>query len=163
VRALIPAFLPTGLLPAGRYLTDVREVEGRLVAPFGLSMTRRRLYAGWRERREQISVRLPLQMEWAGGSFCTAKRDPADFDVVVFFRAEEYVALDAVGKAEVDVLLAGLGSRFRFGTHSFPVAILPTGDPSYDRYLRTVGYWDRWWSTDRMRRERGYFEVRGEP
>jgi hypothetical protein len=126
-------------------------------------MTRGRLYAGWRERRERISVRLPLQMEWAGGSFSTAKRDPADLDVVVFFRAEDYAALDLTGQAEVDVLLMGLAPQLRFGTHSFPVAILPPNHPSYDRYLRSVGYWDRWWSTDRMRRERGYLEVRGEP
>lgn len=160
---MIPAFLPSGQLPPGRYLTDVGEVGVRLVDPFCLSLTRKRLYQAWRDRRGLIAGLLPLVMEWVGGSYSTAKRDPSDVDVVVFFRAVDFETLNPAQKEEIIDLVMGLPPKLRFGVDSYPVAVLEPAHPSYDRYLRTVGYWDRWWSADRTGGDRGYIEVRGAP
>ena len=102
-------------------------------------------------------------MEWLGGSFASAKRDPGDIDVAVFLSGEELEQLPTTTKQAVLDLVVGLSPRLTFGTHTFVVAVLPEGHPQFDRYLQTVGFWDRWWSKDRGGTDRGYLEVRGAP
>lgn len=160
----IPQFETTGRLPIGRHVTDVIEVEQRLVTPFPLSLSRRPLYAGWRDRRQAIAAVIPeINQEWMAGSFASAKRDPGDVDVVTFLEVADILALDPPDRSLLMDLVGGLSAKLRFGTHGFICPVTGSGDPNHDAYLRLRGYWDDWWSKDRSGDERGYLDVRGDP
>jgi hypothetical protein len=161
---VIPPFNTEGVLPFGRYETDVGEVEQRLVMTFPRSLTRKELYGGWRRRREELASILEFESEWVDGSFVTAKRDAGDIDVVVLAEAAKIDALSREDKERVAELATGLRSRLVFGCHSFLLAEVPEGHPNHDRYIRMRGYWDDFWSRRRdSAGGKGYLEVRGKP
>jgi hypothetical protein len=160
----IPPFDLAGRIAPGRHVTDVHEVEQRLVMPFPLSISRRSLYSGWRDRRNSIVGVVPeINQEWMAGSFASAKRDPGDIDVVTFLEATDIEALDPAEVATLMDLLTGARAKLRFGTHGFIVTVFEPADPRHDLYLHARGYWDDWWSKDRNGDERGYLDVRGDP
>ena len=160
----IPLFTVAGHLPAGRHVTDVHEVEVRLVLPFPLSMTRPDLYSRWRSRRQAIAALVPsFSQEWLSGSFASAKRDPGDVDVVTFIQRADIEALDGDDRARLLDLVTGSAAKLRFGTHGFICPVADDADPQRAAYLKARGYWDEFWSYTKTGDERGYLDVRGEP
>jgi len=160
----IPPFDATGRLPFGRHITDVLEVERRLVAPFALSITRRGIYRGWRSRRQAIAALVPrINQEWVSGSFASSKRDPGDVDVVIFLEVADIDTLEIVEKQELTALVVGNAPRLRFGTHSFICPVSAPSHPEHAKHLHLRGYWDDWWSHDKNGNECGYLDVRGDP
>lgn len=157
---MIPDFLPSGLLPPGRYPTSVEEIGRILVDPFALSITRPRLHSGWQDRRRAVTRLIPVVLEWIGGSYSTAKRDPSDIDVVVFLREGDLATLNPSQLSEIVALVNGPSAKSKFGTDTYVVVEVADGHPYHDDYLRAVGYWDRWWSRTRLGEDRGYLEVR---
>ncbi len=160
----IPPVDASGRIPDGRHVTDVAEVEQRLVVPFPLSLTRRAIYAGWRARRATIAELVPsLNQEWVAGSFASSKRDPSDIDVVTFIAWSDITSLTVPERQALFEAVSGLPARLRYGTDGYLCPVAAPGDPNHDSYLRLRGYWDDWWSKDRAGEERGYLDVRGAP
>jgi hypothetical protein len=151
-------------MPNGRHVTDADEVEQRLVTPFPLSLTRRTIYIGWRQRRAVIAGLVPsINQEWVAGSFASSKRDPGDIDVVTFLERSDILALGVAERQQLAESVGGLTSRLRYGTDGYLCPATAPGDPYHDVYLRARGYWDDFWSKDRAGIERGYLDVRGDP
>lgn len=159
---MIPAFNGDGVLPAGRYPTQVSEVEQRFVQMFPASPTRTDLYAGWRERRELLFDVVAVHSEWLDGSFVTAKSDAQDVDVVTYVEASYLAELPVTDRQRVLGLTVGARPQLEFGCHSFLVVMYPQGHAQHQQYLTERGYWDRWWSHHRSAPEKGYLDVRGE-
>lgn len=161
---MIPPFRPDGYLPIGAHHTDVAEVEARLVDAFSGSVRRRPLNDGWRRRRDEISRLVPIDREWVNGSFTTLKQDPGDIDVVCFVDHDAILRLKVPDRMRLfDLTTNNLTTRRVYGCDSYLVAVVPHGHPLRPVYDGRVGYWDRWWSHDRLGVERGYLEVRGTP
>ena len=160
--ALIPEFDSGGVLPSGRFPATVVEVEHRFVSTFPASHTRRSIYDGWRQRREELFDLVEVEYEWVDGSFVTSKSEPSDLDVVTFVTAVRMAALRAVDQARVGELTLGAYSQVTFGCHSF-LTVVPDESQSaeYNSYLLVRGYWDKWWTSDRNVTSKGYLEVRG--
>lgn len=87
----VPVFTADGLLPPGRHVATVVDVEQALVEPFPES-TRRSLFASWRARRDALLALLPV-VEWVDGSFVGAKPVPADIDLVTILSVEDHDGL----------------------------------------------------------------------
>jgi len=158
---LIPAFNEHGVLPPGRYPTDVVEVEQRFVGSFPLSATRKAIYDGWRTRRNELFSLVEVEFEWIDGSFVTGKRDAGDLDVVTFVRSDHLTALTPADSARVAQLTFGAHPRLAFGCDSYLAVIFDEAHPAHSTYLQARGYWDRWWARDRVAPEKGYLDVRG--
>lgn len=158
---MIPAFNHHGVLPAGRYPTQVGEVERRFVQMFPASPTRTDLYAGWRERRGLLFGVVVVHSEWLDGSFVTAKSDARDVDVVTYIEASHLAALPIPDRQRVLELTVGSRPQLEFGCHSFLVVMYPEPHAQHQQYLTERGYWDRWWSRHRTAPEKGYLDVRG--
>ena len=159
---MIPDFDMNGVLPPGRYLATVLEIEHRFVATFPTSLTRRPIFQGWHRRREELFSLVEVECEWVDGSFVTSKREPGDLDVVAFVSATEIAALTFADRARVVGLTHGAYPQIAFGCHSFLTVVVDESQPAeHHNYLMTRGYWDRWWSRDRSVAPKGYLEVRG--
>jgi hypothetical protein len=157
---VIPSHSADGLLPSGRHAATVSEIEQRFVSTFPTSVTRRALLDGWRRQTEELLTLIDIESEWINGSFVTTKRDPRDIDMAVFVRVESWNALDNPTRQRVVSLTQGPEPKLRFGCDSYPIFIVPDGDPLESTYLYWRGYWDRQWSRDRLGAPKGYVEVR---
>lgn len=160
---VIPLFDAAGSLPAGRYPATIDEVEQSFVIPFAASLTRADLFAGWKRLRQEIRAIVPVEMEWIDGSFVTAKLDPGDIDVVSFIRADALGTLSMPDRQQLLPLVQGPASKPTHRCDSYLVAVFALGHPLEGQYLRERGYWDRQWSRDRTRPEKGYIDVRDTP
>lgn len=161
---MVPPFNEHGVLPAGRYPTDVAEVEQRFVLTFPVSRTRSDIYSGWRERRAKMFEILEPEWEWVDGSFVTSKSDASDVDIASFVDGSAYDALDSGDRANYDDLAESRQSvrpELLYGCHSFVVAIYPEGHPYWQHYMAFRGYWDWEWSRDKVAPGKGFLEVRG--
>jgi hypothetical protein len=159
---LIPEFDSSGVLPSGRYPATAVEIEHRFVATFPASHTRRAIYDGWRQRREELFALVEVEYEWVDGSFVTSKSEPSDLDVVTFVAADRIAALRAADQARVGELTVGAYPRITFGCHSFLTVVTDESQTNeHNFYLWMRGYWDKWWTDDRTVTSKGYLEVRG--
>lgn len=161
---MIPPFNEDGNLPPGAHESTPAEVERVLVDVFGESLTRRRLFDGWRERRRLIADFVPIEREWLDGSFVTLKRDPSDIDVTVFISGETMQRLSPNDRKQVYDMVAAPAARSRFGCQSFVVATWPDDHPGRARQEHLTALWHAQWSVDdRTGLTKGYLDIRGEP
>lgn len=160
---MIPPFNEDGNLPPGAHESSPAEAERALVDVFGESLTRRRLYEGWRERRRLIAALVPIGKEWVYGSFVTLKRDPSDIDVVIFLDGEAMRALSPNDRKQLWSLIGDEDARRRFGCHSFVVPTWPTGHAGHTRQEHLSALWHAQWSVDQRGLTKGYLDVRGDP
>lgn len=162
---MIPPFNAHGVLPVGRYPSDVNEVEQRFVLTFPMSQTRRDIYSGWRDRRAKMFDILEPEWEWVDGSFVTAKRDAGDVDIATFVTGQDFDQMPVAARDEYTKLANSLVSaapQLLYGCHSFLVSVYPQGHPYFNHYMAARGYWDWEWSRDRAVGEKGFLEIRGE-
>ena len=165
---MIPGFVRVdgvAILPPGtRSVTTVREVEERLVQAFPDSLTRARLYSGWRDRRALMTDLYGFNdfVEWVSGSFVTGKVDPADVDVVTLLDGPTVDGLAADVVMELNARTMGPRCKLEFGCDGYIIPEYPDGHAQRDAYLHMRGYWDEKWSDDRVTGQKGYLEVRGE-
>jgi hypothetical protein len=157
---MIPAFNTTGVLPLGRYPTDVAEVEQRFVDTFPSSATRAGVFRGWRMRCEELLSIVPIAWEWIDGSFVTSKSNASDVDVATFIRAEDLEHLTVPDRQRVLSLTVGPAPKLQFGCDSYLVVIFDDAHPRHGQYLAARGYWDNWWSRHDVAQGKGYIEVR---
>ncbi|MFD4600239.1 DUF6932 family protein [Streptomyces sp. NPDC058464] len=191
-----PSFTANGFLPLGRYSVSFDEAESMLVsAPeFEESATRTELWDGLHKYLDPFLTLedtyatalngIPLiHSLWLGGSFVSAKADPANIDVTVLIdtRAERTVR----GKPGSKWLTTAFQSRSRmrqkFGVSPLRIGYQPVArifeperfTPDERTYFTQRGVWDDWWqrcrlpgTDDRSPSEesatpaRGYLEVR---
>ena len=150
-------------MPIGVYETTVLEVERHLVQSFPSSLTRRPIYIGWRQRRQNIAALVPIDSEWTDGSFVSSKRDPGDVDVVTFIDGDQYESLKQSDRDQLEQLFLRVRNKLRFGCDGFMVPIRHGGHPLRAIYEAQLTYWSRVWSHDRDGRGKGFLDVRGEP
>ncbi|MFJ3667855.1 DUF6932 family protein [Streptomyces sp. NPDC090106] len=191
-----PSFAKNGFLPLGRYSVSFDEAESMLVsAPtFADSLTRTRLWDGLRDYLDPFLTLedtytddlggIPLiHSLWFGGSFVSAKLDPANIDVTLLIdtRAERAVR----GKPGSKWLTTAFQSRSRmrekYGVSPLRIGYRPVPHvfeperftPDERTYFTQRGVWDDWWqrrrlpdvddrspSEDSAAPARGYLEVR---
>lgn len=163
---MIPPFTTDGVLPLGRHIADVAEVEIRLVTAFADSLTRSDLYDGLRRRREELLDIVDVESEWVDGSFVTARRDPGDVDVVTFVGESDLQALEPTERERLSQLTGNAGgggphARLSFGGDCYLVASVPPGHVSHSRYVAVRDYWHRWWSRHNgVPDGKGYLDMR---
>ncbi|WP_405556817.1 hypothetical protein OHV08_23520 [Streptomyces canus] len=191
-----PLFAKNGFLPLGRYSVSFDEAESMLVsAPeFEDSATRTRLWDGLHDYLDPFLTLedtyvddlggIPLiHSLWLGGSFVSAKLDPANIDATLLIdtRAERAVR----GKPGSKWLTTAFQSRSRmrekFGVSPLRIGYQPVPHvfeperftPDERTYFTERGVWDDWWqrcrlpntddrspSEDSASPARGYLEVR---
>ncbi len=107
---MIPSFEASGLLPRGRFVCRLEEAKQELVlaSQFMSSTTRADIWEDFSFLLEFLKKRSRVPAVFLGGSFVTAKIDPADIDLSVI------VDRDSVRHAGTwDVINRALVSRVR--------------------------------------------------
>lgn len=157
----IPDLLETGLLPPGRHVATVDEVQATFVEAFSDSTRRQAIFDSWLRHRDSLRYVLSADRQWIDGSFVTSKPEPADIDVVTFVDADEYNALPPWRQALGLSLLLGHNNRDFWQVDSFAVPVVADADsPEYGAYAGQVAYWEHQWSHTRTPgEEKGYLEV----
>lgn len=130
---------------------------------FPRSMTRKDIFNGYRDRREQLHLLTRVAHEWVDGSFVTSKRDAGDLDVVTFIDGELIDGMSPADRQRLAALADGTLPRLVHGCHSFVVAIRPAGHPQRAFFERVESYWATQWARVKGRPglEKGYLEVEG--
>jgi hypothetical protein len=179
---VIPHLDPdTGLLPLGRHRCTEAEVKAAFVlaTAFADSATRADIWSDWESGLQVLQSAIVVHAAWLGGSFTTAKVNPADLDVTFLVNAAD---LRTRGPQDQQVVAlfakAGLVKarlQLRLDTFVVPWECVPRPQLGMnllqDRYFWARGHWDDWWQrrrltpkTDPPRPEdapprRGYLEV----
>jgi len=174
---VIPALNDRGLLPLGRYLTTLDEIEARF-APQG-SGRRSKVWREFINALAELRSAVPVCAIWISGSFLTDENSPDDLDVVFFLDSRDCVIArnDERARKIVGVFASNkVKEAFRWAVDSNVVEWVSDtcGEHSsytVDKYLETRGYWDDFWQRIRhgekhgptVRQdalpERGYVEV----
>jgi hypothetical protein len=141
----LPDLDADGLLPPGRHVATLVEVEERFITAFSTSNSRTALWAGYLSHRAALTALVPVEAQWLDGSFVTAVNDPGDVDVVSIFDSSQFNALDPATRMAVGPLVAGGGSKV-FGCHSFFIASVPGAHAQFPDYLKRRASWDHLWS-----------------
>lgn len=159
------------VLPCGRYLTTMEELEARYV-PAG-DANRRAIWDAFQEVNSVVRQTYgKLAAVWIGGSFITSEEKPRDVDVVYLVDADSYDEgnEDLRGRFVTQVLLRKSPFVRRLNplvdAYLFPVP--PTSVEVDYNYSVARGYWDQFWSKARYEDENdrrwlfpsaGYLEV----
>lgn len=149
---MIPSFEPSGLLPRGRFVCRLEEAKQELVlAPrFKTSKTRADIWEDFCFMIEFLKKRASVPAVFLGGSFVTAKLDPADIDLTVIIDKDSVRHVgtwDVINKA-----LAAAQSRrpvggrtLRVDPYLIPWDCQPSQQLADRDYLELRGRWDDWW------------------
>jgi hypothetical protein len=159
---VIPALDPaTGLLPVGRHVCTMAEVEAAFVsAPkFAASVTRPSIWADWQQAVAVLQSAVVVHAAWIGGSFTTDKVDPQDIDVTFLISVEDYahrqpqdqrVVSPFTNAGQVKAVMRLQVDSFVVGWMAIPQPLPPGRDGVQDFYYRARGYWDDWWQRCRI-------------
>ncbi|WP_251158109.1 DUF6932 family protein [Caniella muris] len=153
---MIPGLRDVGatreVLPYGRYLATLEEVEGEYV-PEG-DENRRKI---WDAFLEVVSVARQvygrLVAVWIGGSFVTSEPSPHDIDVVLLVRDENYrsAVSDQRGRFVTGMLLGAPGfPALSDLVDAYLLPVPPTECERVKGYSESRGYWDQFWSKARF-------------
>lgn len=146
------------VLPLGRYLTTLDEVEGAYVT--GLSDKRKSIWAAFNECLEVVrNAANGLAEVWIGGSFITSKDEPGDIDVVFLFTKEYYDEAVSGENLNAKLVLSILTKKSSINrlhplVDGFALIVPPTEydvDGEFETiYAKQRGYWDQFWSKTRF-------------
>jgi hypothetical protein len=89
----IPQLDSDGLLPTGRHLATIQEIEQAFVLSFPGSTTRRTVFTGWVRHRSKLEAIVPVKVQWVDGSFVTSVENPADVDVINWISRGDWESL----------------------------------------------------------------------
>jgi hypothetical protein len=144
------------VLPIGRYLATLDEIEARFV-PKG--------DANRREIFDRFLAVLDVAKEmfgsicsvWVGGSFVTSEISPHDIDIVFLVRPEDFEHAYATEYGKLFLHLLCTKHGFDEKIDAFFFVIMPSeaewdlyAETDIGRYLNIRGYWDRLWSQSRF-------------
>lgn len=155
---MIPDLVDIGalriVLPYGRYLTSLEEVENTFVPHH--DENRKEIWESFKKAIEIAHLAFDrVAGVWIGGSFITSEQTPHDIDVVFFVKEEFYQrALESnEDRFLVDRLLkGGIDKVDAYLVVVAPSMISLNGTPeSQDAYIRMRGYWDQFWSKTRFK------------
>ena len=160
----VPEFDEAGYLPEGRHEATADEVREALVDQFPQSETRPMIHEGWRRHYQALEHLVPVEKQWIGGSFVSAKVDPSDIDICSFIDGPTYDERPEPVRDLVDYMTAHKITQAFWTCDSYPVVVYPEGSPGHDAYKAAVEYWHGWWGKTRAdadgnQRLRGYLEV----
>jgi uncharacterized protein DUF6932 len=137
----------TGLLPLGRHVVTVSEVEAAFVtAPsFTASATRTQIWNDFVAALDLLrrkKARIPAA--FLGGSFTTSDLDPADIDTSVLVDGSR-ITSDATWNGIVSVAAGTKAAGLKVDL--FLIAWYPSGDQASipPAYFNQRGMWDDWW------------------
>jgi hypothetical protein len=128
------------------------------------STTRRGLSEEWLRHREALEHLVPVQKQWIGGSFTTAKVDPGDVDLCSFIDGLEFDALPEPVRNLVGFMVCGHPARDYWSVDSFHVFVYPVGHPLRALTDAYMASWSNTWSHTRedeqgVKTERGFVEI----
>ena len=105
----IPAFEPSGsgYLPGGRHAATSAEMHAALVAAFASSSRRPAIFAWWLRHLASMRWLTQVSRQWIGGSFVSAKLEPADIDVCTFLDGPSVDALPAEHQDIITFMTSG--------------------------------------------------------
>lgn len=165
---MIPQLTTAGLLPNGRHLTDLPEIEDIFVTRAPNARVRKRIFRAFQLYVDILEEILPTGTLWVDGGFCTYKPDPPnDIDLVIV--AEPSLL---TGQAVLDLAsLLTLQSVSSYMPSLQAGRLQPMGG-LIDAFLMRRGaaaeeqYWDGVWSSVKgpngkpiMGATKGYLEV----
>jgi hypothetical protein len=147
VLAMIPPFTKEGLLPRGRFVATIDEVEESFVKAdhFRGSATRQQVWDDFLALVELLRrKRARMPAAFLGGSFTSDVLDPSDVDTSVLIdqtRISSPKTWDDLAKIARGAKPAGLK------LDAFLINWRPEGDQSPESlaYHRSRGMWDDWW------------------
>lgn len=159
---MLPQLDPsTGLLPPGRYLATLAEVELEFVLSSwaAASSSRRDIWSEFGQALSQFrALADPMLLTcWLGGSFTTRKTDPDDIDVLLVLDAGQFDASSNTLQAKVRSFVGRDGPLPRLRTKKglrvdahalfsrsvlMPWKGLVQADADY---FQARGMWDDWW------------------
>lgn len=156
----VPDFDEDGNLPAGRHRASPEEVASRLVDPFEESTTRRAIFSWWTEQRRALAEVVGKEpTQWLAGSFCTAKRDPADLDLVTVLDGPSFDDLPRYRRILLHSLVGGHVSEAIWKCDSYPVLRYPDDKASSAPANAAAALWEHHFGHDRNGNDRGFVEV----
>jgi hypothetical protein len=160
----IPAFEPSGFLPGGRHSATSAEMHAALVAAFAVSVRRPAIFDWWQRHLASMRWLTQVSRQWIGGSFVSAKDEPADIDVCTFLDGPTVDALPAEHQEIIRFMTSGQIAQAYWNCDSYPIVEYPPGHPNHAAFLAASTYWSNWWGQTRpdpsgAQQSRGYLEV----
>lgn len=132
----IPAFEPSGFLPAGRHAASPAEFHASLVAPFPSSVRRPAIHAWWERHLASLRWLTHVTRQWIGGSFVSEKPEPADIDVCTFMDGPSVDALPPERQDVISFMTSGKVAQGFWHCDSYPVLEYPPSHPTTRPTLR---------------------------
>lgn len=141
------------VLPYGRYLASLEELEGRY-APEGNS-NRRAIWEAFLSVNDLMKQVFGSVAEaWIGGSFITSETEPHDIDVVYLVTEATYFSAANTGEGRfvIDVLLRKNKDvpKLNDRVDAYLLPVSPTKIGYVYNYVAPRGYWDQFWSKTRF-------------
>lgn len=141
------------VLPYGRYLTTMEELEDRYVPED--DSNRREIWKAFLRVTDVVrQVYGRLAAVWFGGSFITSESSPHDIDVVYLVDADSYEKgiADPYGRFVTSILLRREGAVTRLDDYvdAYLLPVPPTAIDNNYNYSAARGYWDQFWSKARF-------------
>lgn len=165
---LPPFWSGTGYLPNGWHAATLEGLKQRCVDEFpphaeiGAQKPdahRFRLFNGYMKLHAALAaLEIPTE-QWIGGSFATAKQDPADVDVVNFCDARAFEALPAELRTMLMPYFAGHDTARHCNCDSYLVAKGPPDHPCNADYLTLFNFWKKRFGHDNQGNPKGIIGI----
>lgn len=119
------------VLPPKAYPADLAELEERFVLQFPNSTRRRRIFSGFEQWVQDVSLFEVSLTVWVDGSFVEGKEDPDDLDLWSFSSGEEFLSLSNLQRTRFESLINGREkTKPAYSCHTLCFLLWPPGHPS---------------------------------
>lgn len=145
------------LLPPGRHLMTVHDLERLTVTPFAGSTTRVGIFAEFRRLMVDLQAHDLVGEVWVDGSFLTEKLDPDDIDLSFGFHPDRMDAQTPEAQSFVVNMLNGNKTYSPF-IDSYICVMFPQGDPRHG--ANTEDYWAEKWLNGWDDRLKGFVVIK---
>lgn len=141
-------FNDDGLMPPGLHEYAFNDFKSQFIDQFGFSQSRKAILEGCLKWLFLISNIITPEEVWMDGSYVTAKANPNDIDIVLFFDSEK---LNAVDKGMFYNLFS-ISKQYLCDSY-FAVSIIPGKHTANDINIRN--YWRGQFGFDRNDKPKG--------